>query len=581
MTKILELVLLNARTEKEVNDKYDSEEFLDSMLEEKDMSVSGNSVIVDNYASLIDREKLVIIDNLGETQINVTKEIKSYKGKNAEGKYEVEILLILESNIEIKTITIENPYGTTLKLETDKLKLGKNLIIELDKEYKVLVTTNDEKIETRKIIEKSEETIRTVEELVAFRDKVNIGLTYEGKTINLVADLELSSICYKVDGTVENDKSWKPIGNYQEKGENYTHIFKGTFKGNYHKIENLYINSDKDYQGLFGYVRNATITDVVIEGIKDKESVEEDSKIISTKGKSFVAGIIGYANNTTIENCGNNANILSSGIYIGGIVGYGNNNSKIEGVYNRGNITGNSCYVGGIVGGLNVSIIEYSYNIGNMIGVGNFAGGIVGLNSYNGKIYNSYNIGNIKGNGVVGGITSKLRAYGLVTYNYNLGLIENVGTIDTRTGGIVGQNLALEGSNSGSTISYSYNLKNVTSTGNNIGEISGENARYCKIQSCYISSDVLVTKGSTKATDNIGSSESYLGKLLGYAYTKSSTYVGNIDILSVEKMPTVYEVVNEDEVNGLNSENSEYWSKTEYSNKNYKTPKLKWESNVI
>lgn len=387
----LELVLLYARTEKEVNDKYDSEEFLDNMLEEKDISVNGNSVTVDNYIFLIDREKLVITDSLGETQIKVTKEIESYNGKNENGKYEVEVLLTIESNTEIKTVTIENPDGTNLKIETDKLKIAKDMILELDEEYKIIVTTSNGKEEIRKIIEKSEETIRTAEELAEFRDKANTGLTYEGKTIKLGNDIDLSSICYKVDGTPENDKSWEPINQ-----------FKGTFNGNNHMIDNLYINSKSSYQGLFGKLSSGGIIKSLIIG--------ENSKIMGIDLLGSVAGI----SEGIIRDCSNYGTIEGKGGSrsgnIGGIVG--TNYNLIERCFNKGDIKMQGCVAGGITGRNYGGTLKDSYNIGKVESFGYdssahaLTGGIAGGNSNNATIENAYNIGDITSQySYVGGIT--------------------------------------------------------------------------------------------------------------------------------------------------------------------------------
>lgn len=386
----LELVLLYARTEKEVNDKYDSEEFLDNMLEEKDISVNGNSVTVDNYIFLIDREKLVITDSLGETQIKVTKEIESYNGKNENGKYEVEVLLTIESNTEIKTVTIENPDGTNLKIETDKLKIAKDMILELDEEYKIIVTTSNGKEEIRKIIEKSEETIRTAEELAEFRDKANTGLTYEGKTIKLGNDIDLSSICYKVDGTPENDKSWEPINQ-----------FKGTFNGNNHMIDNLYINSKSSYQGLFGKLSSGGIIKSLIIG--------ENSKIMGIDLLGSVAGI----SEGIIRDCPNYGTIEGKGggrnQNIGGIVG--TNYNLIERCFNKGDVKMRASATGGIAGRNHGGTIKDSYNIGKVESFGcdasghALAGGIAGVNINNATIENAYNIGDITSQySYVGGI---------------------------------------------------------------------------------------------------------------------------------------------------------------------------------
>lgn len=181
--------------------------------------------------------------------------------------------------------------------------------------------------------------------------------------------------------------SWEPIGNYDVDN---SHIFKGTFQGNNHIINNLYINTTRDCQGLFGYLENATITGVRIGAIKSQDGT---TNIISITGNSNVGAIAGEIKSSTIQNCGNNANIKGNST-VGGIIGF-SVTSQIIGVYNKGNITtSNNAYAGGIIGnsGDNVTI-KYSYNTGDITGkfaIGGITGGI--MTNYL-KIYNCYNTG--------------------------------------------------------------------------------------------------------------------------------------------------------------------------------------------
>ena len=191
----LELVLLNANTEKQINKNYNKEAFLNNMLEEKDIIVNEDFVIVDNYIFKIDRQNLKIIKNIGETSIKISKEIKKYNGKNNNDKYEVDILLKIESTSTLKNVSIKKNDETIYEMTTEELISGKIIALELDEEYDIIITTNDGKIETRKIQEKSEETIYTAKELAEFRDKVNTGLSHEGKIIKLGNDIDLSSVC--------------------------------------------------------------------------------------------------------------------------------------------------------------------------------------------------------------------------------------------------------------------------------------------------------------------------------------------------------------------------------------------------
>ena len=94
-------------------------------------------------------------------------------------------------------------------------------------------------INTSFIGEKLENTdtityIYNVADLVAFRNNVNAGNNYVGKTVNLMVDIDLSSVCSSSKG------SWVPIGS-----------FSGTFDGNNHIIDNLYINVSNNSQGFF------------------------------------------------------------------------------------------------------------------------------------------------------------------------------------------------------------------------------------------------------------------------------------------------------------------------------------------
>ncbi len=377
----LETVLIEAVIEKETNENYNNKEFLDNMLEEKGMNVNENIVIVDNYNFKIDRETLKIIEVLGETKIKITANVQEYLGKNANEKYEASILLVVESNSNIQKVTIENPEGSIIEMQADEVKIGKDITIEFDKEYTVTVITEDGKKETRKIIEKTEEIIRTANELAEFRDKVNTGLTYEGKVIKLGNDIDLSSVC----GENVNGKkiSWEPIG----KGDMGFH---GTFDGQYHIIDNLYINSTDDYQGLFSHIyRNATITSVIIG---------ENSSIT---GNTCVGAITGDIANASILNCGNNASVTGYNT-VGGIVGCASINTNIIGTYNKGNIISKGSLAAGIIGRLGYAsstvlnnIVKYCYNSGNVTSEDQTASGICAEGSDHTKIYNCYNIGTI------------------------------------------------------------------------------------------------------------------------------------------------------------------------------------------
>ena len=137
---------------------------------------------------------------------------------------------------------------------------------------------------------------------------------------------------------------FRPIGTEKS-------YFAGTFNGNDNKIDNIYIDEKIDYVGLFGCGKNAVIQNVSISG-----------------------------------------NIVTTGIYVGGIVGYAN--GIIRKCLNKGNVIGET-HVGGIFGGTAGTTTELCYN-NAIIEAKQFVGGIGGMqNGVPVKIINCYNVGKI------------------------------------------------------------------------------------------------------------------------------------------------------------------------------------------
>lgn len=291
----LETVLAEATIEKETNENYNNTKFLDNMLEAEDMTVNENSIIVNNYNFIIDREKLKILESTGETLVKITKEVQKYKGKNESGKYEAELLITIESNSILEKVEIIKPDGKLLLEITPKIeKIAEDLTVEFDEEYNIQCTTNAGKMETRKIVEKAEQTISSEEELAEFRDKVNSGLTYEGKILTLTRNLDLRKVC-------NEEQPWVSIGYFDESGKVDYKAFSGTFNGNNHIIDYLYINTESELsQGLFGCTVNATITNMVIGN-------NSTIYTINTTG-----AIVGYAINSKILYCGNERKYYST-----------------------------------------------------------------------------------------------------------------------------------------------------------------------------------------------------------------------------------------------------------------------------
>lgn len=194
-----------------------------------------------------------------------------------------------------------------------------------------------------------------------FAEKVNGG----DKTINgkLMKDIDLS---------VSRAISWVPIG------QNSVY-YSGSFNGGGHAVSNLYINNEADYQGFFGKF-NGSLTSLTVTG--------------EIHSRSYSGGICGNMGiNGSISNCTNAADILSTGNWVGGIVGY--NYGEISNCRNLAGIQG-ARTVGGICGFNNQAkdwdaeppvvtswgTIKNCYNTGAVTGAaGSEAGGICGTST--------------------------------------------------------------------------------------------------------------------------------------------------------------------------------------------------------
>lgn len=396
-------------------------------------------------------------------------------------------------------------------------------------------------------------------DLAYFRDLVNERTKEEPINGKLMNHINLKNVCGQ---TKEN---WIPMGN---EAKPYNGVFQGDKP---YIIDNLYIDTEEDFQGLFGSIKNAQIFNLVIG---------ENSNI---KGGLRVGGITGDGENSKIENCGNHGTIQGAG-RVAGIAGRVFE-FEITKCYNQGSTNGgNTGYqCGGIVGIINKSAIESyitsSYNWGKVEG-GYAIAGIVGMGGAYTNIKNCYNTGEVIANTIqtngatsLGGIVGELIAYGNIQYCYNLGTITNNTTGD-HTGGIAGTNSAWEAGDPSywkeeraSKIQNSYNSGTIESKGKYIGGICGKNIIYCQVKDSYSKNGTTIQCNGTNASSDIGLANNYLGRVVGKNEATSQN-VSNVGILST--MPTVYKVVN-----GLSEGKSEIWQ-----NNNVDKPQLLWESKL-
>lgn len=277
--------------------------------------------------------------------------------------------------------------------------------------------------------------ISTVAELQAFATAVNNG-DYKNRTdaeVSLDANLDLTGI------------DWVSIGD----NNNY---FSGKFYGNGHTISNLDFSSlygkvQYASDGFFGYIQNATVTDLTIQGT-----------VVTTSAKEYTAfgTIAGETSGATISNCISKVSFKNNGFYVYGmigLIGYASD-TTIKYCRNDGDITitgdMGSLYVGGIVGfaesNEGISEISHCSNAGNMTLASSHGGGIAGQLGEKSQISNCYSVGKLTpiGNTEIGGIAGTVRNSATVRHCYYFGDIDlsqftnDKSELYSRFGGIVG-----------------------------------------------------------------------------------------------------------------------------------------------
>ena len=435
----LEMVLLDLQLQKQTNPDYNAGQFVTDYLTNQGMVVQDNIVIVDDYQFMIDRENLRITQSLGKGTESQT--IGITLNSNLASDYTKATLSIeIQGSDNVSKIQINGVEVSVPEKTDNKYIVSKD--VTANGNYSIYVVDNKEeyKIAQIQVTGISEDMqISTKEELESFRDRVNMGATYEGRTITLQNDIDLQG---------NADNQWVPIG----KDDN--NFFKGTFDGNHYIIKNIYISTTTSYQGLFGVlqdgaiIQNTTVTGNFINvgnysgGIVG--NLTENAQIINchnqitieSENGTRIGGIAGIVwKNAYIINCSNTANITAFGkiqggtdeTFLGGITGSCDGN--VEGCYNTGNIYG-YCLSGGIVGGMLQGEIKNCYNTGNIKVDYAKAGGISGYIHYSSgatigytRIINTYSVGKVIGQTEIGasiGVNSDNKSIAQASNNYAL-----------------------------------------------------------------------------------------------------------------------------------------------------------------
>ncbi|MBO5789499.1 MAG: InlB B-repeat-containing protein, partial [Clostridia bacterium] len=290
-------------------------------------------------------------------------------------------------------------------------------------------------------------TIANAGELVMFSEYVNAGNSLAGITIELIADIDMTGVEYQGAGF-----------NFTYKGSSGSYMvrpFSGVFEGNKHKIYNVNINQLTIDAGIFGYIKDAIVRNLSVEG--------------NVNGGERVGGIVSYADNSLISQCSFTGNVTASVIHknqatgrtIGGIVGMVRNGSVIEHCHFKGDVMSIPCEsydvevynIGGIVGSFGAGTVNNCSVYGNVIAGDNskHVGGIVGTIEGAGegglrRVSNCFASVNVKGAQYVGGIIGYLSSSSSNrTANiYNCSVIGSV-TANDYVGGLGGYGSGLSG----------------------------------------------------------------------------------------------------------------------------------------
>lgn len=342
-------------------------------------------------------------------------------------------------------------------------------------------------------------TIKYNDELPSFSSYVNGGTNFSGKTITLLNDLSYNATLTPIGtsskpfaGTFEG--GWHTITGITASSSTLEDV--GMFGYTTGTIKNLTLanatfNGPTNVGGIAGrstgtiqycYANNIKITSSTNGSVKKLGGIAGNSTgtitgcftsggsitVTITAWEAWAGGIAGIGKN--ISNCSNRGTQISgynstgpSGI--GGIVGSAENGT-VNQCFNSGSVSGYG-YVGGIAGANN-SILTNSFNSGPVSVPGNIIstltgfplGGIVGWNNGNGNISICYNTGRVTNNSSTG---IEVMTGGLVGYN-TVGSITKcytIGTVSAKAGNVA----ALIASNEyNGRATYCYALSGVHST---------------------------------------------------------------------------------------------------------------------
>ena len=359
---------------------------------------------------------------------------------------------------------------------------------------------------------------------------------------NLSGKYYLAATFSLADPAYSTGEGWQPIGSYSAP-------FTGVIEGRGHSIKDLKINNTNNayeniygsYIGLFGYVKAAEITDLILEDVNITVTVPSDGYITR-----YTGAIAGYAaNDSVLSGCSCTGTLSisspSATLYTGGIVGRADNSNIKDCINTMSNLDSVSSsvnttytYTGGIAGYVNIGNVSGSSSTGTINGSGGtiaYVGGITGNLGGNGSgIIGCYSTGNISASpGYTGGITAwanggypltttikDCHSTGEINADYSGGAL--AGGIAAIATGYSSYPIIISGCYSTGSVKSTASTNNGSVTPNPIA--GGITARLSngKISTCYSSGNIIVT--SVQQANN--PANGYGGGITGYLMADTS-----------------------------------------------------------
>ncbi len=382
--------------------------------------------------------------------------------------------------------------------------------------------------------------IRTVEELLAFRDAVNAGASLESwqddnGVVNLLADLDMSGL------------EWTPIGNATiAPASNISTVavtgnaFTGVFDGGGKTLKNLRLSTSTTVNdsafGLFGVLKGAEVRNLNIGRPATARAADTGSLTVKTPATVWAGVLAGAVIDSKVVGCTSyvpidydstsatsaRAFVAMIGLcfsdtqssYLDNVKNYGDITADVKGNTNNG--LGTAPHIGGVCAvtsanstNKNVNHIEYCANYGNIVSNAARTAGVIGAaNSYT-TLNSCFNYGSqtnsIGTTGRLGGITVILGTGCSMIDCENHG--DLIATNSARIGGIL--SLA---NNEANSFSGCANYGKVISDGDR-GVFWGYNTVACTWVNCIAGGYVGAYNGGNYIYDSYAetSKELYLG----------------------------------------------------------------------